>query len=152
MPGMERQTINKDPLQGKKIIWIMGMISNGLKTYSLSAVLTYGNMLRHLLYVQFYLISFFCILGGPGSGRGTQCEKLALKYKYKHLSSGDLLRHEVMSGSQRGGNLYKLMANGEAVPNGIVNDVIAEAMVKSAAGSDVIVLSYRSFMKQLYFV
>jgi len=97
MPGMERQTINKDPLQGKKIIWIMG---------------------------------------GPGSGRGTQCEKLALKYKYKHLSSGDLLRHEVMSGSQRGGNLYKLMANGEAVPNGIVNDVIAEAMVKSAAGSD----------------
>jgi len=97
MPGMERQTIDKSKLQGKKIIWIMG---------------------------------------GPGSGRGTQCEKLALKYKYKHLSSGDLLRHEVMSGSQRGGNLYKLMANGDAVPNGIVNDVIAEAMVKSADGND----------------
>lgn len=31
MPGMERQTINKDPLQGKKIIWIMGMITNGYK-------------------------------------------------------------------------------------------------------------------------
>jgi len=76
------------------------------------------------------------IMGGPGSGRGTQCEKLALKYKYKHLSSGDLLRHEVMSGSQRGGNLYKLMANGDTVPNGIVNDVIAEAMVKSADGND----------------
>jgi len=97
MPGMERQTIDKSKLQGKKIIWIMG---------------------------------------GPGSGRGTQCEKLALKYKYKHLSSGDLLRHEVMSGSQRGGNLYKLMANGDTVPNGIVNDVIAEAMVKSADGND----------------
>jgi len=97
MPGMERQTIDKSKLQGKKIIWIMG---------------------------------------GPGSGRGTQCEKLALKYKYKHLSSGDLLRHEVMSGSQRGGNLYKLMANGDTVPNGIVNDVIAEAMVKSADGNE----------------
>jgi len=97
MPGMERQSIDKSKLQGKKIIWIMG---------------------------------------GPGSGRGTQCEKLALKHKYKHLSSGDLLRHEVMSGSQRGGNLYKLMANGDSVPNGIVNDVIAEAMVKSADGND----------------
>ena len=43
-----------------------------------------------------------------------------------------------MSGSQRGGNLYKLMANGDTVPNGIVNDVIAEAMVKSADGNDVI--------------
>ena len=53
-----------------------------------------------------------------------------------------------MSGSQRGGNLYKLMANGEAVPNGIVNDVIAEAMVKSAAGNDVINFSYKSFKKQ----
>lgn len=55
-----------------------------------------------------------------------------------------------MSGSQRGGNLYKLMANGEAVPNGIVNDVIAEAMVKSAAGSDVIILS-GSYIKHFYF-
>ena len=78
----------------------------------------------------------FC-KGGPGSGRGTQCEKLALKHKLKHLSSGDLLRHEVMSGSQRGGNLYKLMSSGEVVPNGIVNDLIAEAMVKAATGADV---------------
>ena len=32
------------------------------------------------------------------------------------------------------------MANGDAVPNGIVNDVIAEAMVKSADGNDVIII------------
>ena len=42
-----------------------------------------------------------------------------------------------MSGSQRGGNLYKLMSTGEPVPNGIVNDLIAEAMVKFADGNDV---------------
>ena len=42
-----------------------------------------------------------------------------------------------MSGSQRGGNLYKLMSSGEPVPNGIVNDLIAEAMVKFADGNDV---------------
>ena len=42
-----------------------------------------------------------------------------------------------MSGSQRGGNLYKLMSSGEVVPNGIVNDLIAEAMVKAATGADV---------------
>ena len=96
---------------------------------------------KNNLYIsQFCYQNVFDFIGGPGSGRGTQCEKLALKYKYKHLSSGDLLRHEVMSGSQRGGNLYKLMANGDAVPNGIVNDVIAEAMVKSADGNDVIII------------
>ena len=42
-----------------------------------------------------------------------------------------------MSGSQRGGNLYKLMSSGEPVPIGIVNDLIAEAMVKFAEGNDV---------------
>ena len=46
-----------------------------------------------------------------------------------------------MSGSQRGSQLYRLMSNGETVPNGIVNDLIAESMIKSAEGNDVIILS-----------
>ena len=33
--------------------------------------------------------------GGPGSGKGSQCEVLSYKRNFKHLSSGDLLRHEV---------------------------------------------------------
>ncbi len=32
------------------------------------------------------------ILGGPGSGKGTQCELIVKKYNYIHLSAGDLLR------------------------------------------------------------
>ncbi|CAJ1070642.1 hypothetical protein FQN60_008308 [Xyrichtys novacula] len=34
------------------------------------------------------------VVGGPGSGKGTQCEKIVAKYGYTHLSSGDLLRAE----------------------------------------------------------
>lgn len=34
-------------------------------------------------------------LGGPGSGKGTQCEKIVANYGLSHLSSGDLLRDEV---------------------------------------------------------
>ena len=32
------------------------------------------------------------ILGGPGSGKGTQCELICKNYKFNHLSAGDLLR------------------------------------------------------------
>ncbi len=35
------------------------------------------------------------ILGGPGSGKGTQCERIVRDFGYVHLSSGDLLRAEV---------------------------------------------------------
>ena len=49
-----------------------------------------------------------------------------------------------MSGSQRGSQVYRLMSSGETVPNGIVNDLIAESMVKSADGNDVIIILSRN--------
>lgn len=55
-------------------------------------------------------------LGGPGSGKGTQCERIVNKYGLSHLSSGDLLRAEVASGSTRGTQLTKIMEAGELVP------------------------------------
>lgn len=39
------------------------------------------------------------ILGGPGSGKGTQCERIVEEYNYTHLSTGDILRAERDSGS-----------------------------------------------------
>ena len=34
------------------------------------------------------------VVGGPGSGKGTQCEKLAKEFKLAHLSTGDIFREE----------------------------------------------------------
>ena len=42
----------------------------------------------------------FFILGGPGSGKGTQCAKLSKEHGFLHLSAGDLLRAERDSGSE----------------------------------------------------
>ncbi|KAG1693175.1 Adenylate kinase isoenzyme 1 [Nymphon striatum] len=55
-------------------------------------------------------------LGGPGSGKGTQCDLIVKKYGFTHLSSGDLLRDEVKSGSTRGQQLNASMEKGDLVP------------------------------------
>ncbi|PAV88490.1 hypothetical protein WR25_23118 [Diploscapter pachys] len=73
------------------------------------------------------------IVGGPGSGKGTQCERIVKKYGLSHLSSGDLLRDEVKSGSARGGQLTKIMEAGELVPLEVVLDLVKEAMLKEVA-------------------
>ncbi|KAB1225041.1 putative UMP-CMP kinase 1 [Morella rubra] len=42
------------------------------------------------------------VLGGPGSGKGTQCANIVEHFGYTHLSAGDLLRAEIRSGSENG--------------------------------------------------
>jgi len=75
------------------------------------------------------------VLGGPGCGKGTQCERIVAQYGYTHLSSGDLLRDEVKSGSERGQALNSIMEKGDLVPLEVVLDLIAEEMLKKVATS-----------------
>merc|ERR1712168_1114538 len=60
------------------------------------------------------------VLGGPGSGKGTQCEKIVEKYGFCHLSTGDLLREEVNSGTERANELTAIMKRGELVPMDVI--------------------------------
>ncbi|XP_028027767.1 adenylate kinase isoenzyme 1 isoform X2 [Bombyx mandarina] len=75
------------------------------------------------------------VLGGPGSGKGTQCDKIVAKYGFTHLSTGDLLRAEVKSGSERAKCLTAIMERGELVPNEIVLDLLKEAILARAEES-----------------
>ncbi|XP_071801913.1 adenylate kinase isoenzyme 5-like [Asterias amurensis] len=75
------------------------------------------------------------VVGGPGSGKGTQCEKLVATYGFTHLSSGDLLRAEVKSGSERGQKLTAIMENGDLVPQETVLELLKENMLAKAETS-----------------
>uniref|UniRef100_A0A1I8ATI1 AK 1 n=1 Tax=Steinernema glaseri TaxID=37863 RepID=A0A1I8ATI1_9BILA len=73
----------------------------------------------------------FFIVGGPGSGKGTQCEKIVNKYGFTHISSGDLLREEVRSGSIRGQEMEKIIQAGQLAPLRFILDAIKEKMSKA---------------------
>ena len=54
-------------------------------------------------------------LGAPGSGKGTQSERLKKTHGYSHISTGDLLRAEVSSGTELGGRIKNIIDNGSLV-------------------------------------
>jgi UMP-CMP kinase len=56
------------------------------------------------------------ILGGPGAGKGTQCEILAKEFGIAHLSAGELLRKEQYSGSENGKLIDSYLKEGRIVP------------------------------------
>ncbi|KRG06299.1 adenylate kinase isoenzyme 1 isoform X2 [Drosophila mojavensis] len=80
-------------------------------------------------------IPIIWILGGPGCGKGTQCAKIVEKYGFTHLSSGDLLRDEVASGSDKGRELQELMVSGALVPNAEVLSLLNAAITRAKGAS-----------------
>lgn len=68
------------------------------------------------------------ILGGPGSGKGTQCAKIVEKFGFSHFSTGDLLRAEVAAGTDKGKELSEIMKRGDLVPNEEVLALLQAAM------------------------
>ncbi|CAH1994617.1 unnamed protein product [Acanthoscelides obtectus] len=85
----------------------------------------------HLAPIPDLKVPVIWVLGGPGSGKGTQCDRIVAKYGFTHLSSGDLLRAEVASGSARGKELTAIMERGELVPVEVVLELLKEAIIKA---------------------
>ena len=68
------------------------------------------------------------LFGPPGSGKGTQGEKLTAKYGLKHLSTGDLLRSEIAQHTALGLEAKKIMDKGHLVPDEVVIGMICTAL------------------------
>lgn len=68
------------------------------------------------------------LFGPPGSGKGTQSEKLIAKYGLKHLSTGDLLRSEITAQTPLGIEAKNFMDKGQLVPDEVVIGMISSAL------------------------
>ena len=68
------------------------------------------------------------LFGPPGSGKGTQSEKLIEKFGWIHLSTGDLLRKEIANETQLGLEAKSFMDKGQLVPDEVVIGMIGSAL------------------------
>jgi adenylate kinase len=68
------------------------------------------------------------LFGPPGSGKGTQSERLISKYGLKHLSTGDILRNEIAGQTPLGSAAKSFMDKGQLVPDEVVIEMISSAL------------------------
>ncbi|ODV85722.1 hypothetical protein CANARDRAFT_140195 [[Candida] arabinofermentans NRRL YB-2248] len=82
-------------------------------------------------------IDIIFVLGGPGSGKGTQCSKLVKDFNFVHLSAGDLLRLEQANKDSEFGELIaKYIKEGQIVPQEITINLLKNAIVEAYNDKD----------------
>jgi len=64
------------------------------------------------------------ILGAPGVGKGTQAKRLKEAYRWTHISTGDMLREAIKSGSEVGREIKNLVDAGNLVPDELIACII----------------------------
>jgi len=71
------------------------------------------------------------LFGPPGAGKGTQALKIVDSYSLVHISTGDILREAVASGSRLGALAKQYMEKGELVPDDVMVGIIREKVMES---------------------
>ncbi|MDR0893637.1 MAG: adenylate kinase [Mediterranea sp.] len=65
------------------------------------------------------------IFGAPGSGKGTQSERIVAKYGINHISTGDVLRAEIKNGTELGKTAKGYIDQGQLIPDALMIDILA---------------------------
>jgi adenylate kinase len=72
------------------------------------------------------------LIGAPGAGKGTQAERLAVRFGITHISSGDLLRQHVRDQTALGQEIKSYVDRGDLVPDSLVMDMLRKPVVAAA--------------------
>lgn len=70
------------------------------------------------------------VIGGPGCGKGTQCEKIAMKYRFQYISTGTIVAREIENHSRRSKILLHYVESGKLVPNETMIEQLKTEMYK----------------------
>ena len=70
------------------------------------------------------------LFGPPGSGKGTQSKNIIKKFGVTHLSTGDLLRDEIASGSELGKKISQMIDGGNLVTDDMAKDMVEKFIRK----------------------
>ncbi|MCD8260975.1 MAG: adenylate kinase [Bacteroides sp.] len=68
------------------------------------------------------------IFGAPGSGKGTQSERIVEKFGLNHISTGEVLRTEIKNGTELGKTAEGYISQGQLIPDALMIDILASVL------------------------
>ena len=96
----------------------------------------------------FHVFGWGGVIGGPGTGKGTQCTRLKDEFGFKHISLGDILRNEVKQGSNIGKQCENLMKDGKLVPLPLTMQLMKKAIQTSGHHSGYLIDGFPRAVEQ----
>ena len=88
------------------------------------------------------------LMGPPGSGKGTQAKRLVEKFGIPQISTGDILREAVASGSPIGLRAKAIMEKGELVPDEVVIEIVRARLGRADCESGFVLDGFPRTRKQ----
>lgn len=72
------------------------------------------------------------IFGGPGSGKGTQSDKLISHYNLFHISTGEVLRDHISRGTELGNTANSYISKGKLIPDDLMVSILEQVLIDNA--------------------
>jgi adenylate kinase len=88
------------------------------------------------------------MLGAPGSGKGTQGERLAERHGVPHLSSGELLRQHVREGTELGRTVAEAMERGDLIADDVMIAMVSERVFSPEASNGFVLDGFPRTVRQ----
>lgn len=88
------------------------------------------------------------LIGPPGSGKGTQGERLALRLGVEHIAAGDLLRAEVDAQTPLGRQVARMMGRGDLVPDAVILGLLMPRVLAAAEGNGYVLDGFPRSLEQ----
>jgi adenylate kinase len=88
------------------------------------------------------------LLGPPGAGKGTQAVKLAEKLEIPHLSTGELFRHNISTGTKLGLEAKRYLDAGDLVPSELTNELVDDRLTNPDTNHGFILDGYPRSVEQ----
>jgi adenylate kinase family enzyme len=89
------------------------------------------------------------LIGGPGSGKGTQCDRIKSELGFTHLSTGDLFRNEIKQQTPRAKQVQEFISQGKLIPVETTLDILADAVETIVSSGDPVKLLLDGFPREL---